>query len=292
MNNVSFAVKKGEIFGFIGPNGAGKSTTIKMITGLSKITSGDIFICGKSVKTNFEKAISSLGGIIENPEMHNFMSGMNNLKYYASLSPQKIKNNEILKIAKLVGLDKRLNDKVSKYSLGMKQRLGIAQALLNNPKLIILDEPTNGLDVNGIIEIRKLLKKLAHEKGVAILVSSHILSEMQVLCDRIAIIVNGEIKQTKTFEDLKRERDAKVVYFINVNYPNFAAKILKDDFNIPVKISNDKVLLNKKLNEIPQMISHLAAKKILIFGAGKIDLTLEEEFLSVVKQSGGDTSIN
>ena len=226
VNDISFSIKPGMIFGFIGPNGAGKSTTIKMITGLTNITKGEIYICGHSIKKEFEKAIKNVGGIIENPEMYHYLSGMDNLKFYASLYPN-ISKQRILDVVELVGLQNRINDKVGKYSLGMKQRLGIAQALLHNPKLIILDEPTNGLDVNGIIEMRRLLKNLAHKDGVAIMVSSHILAEMEMLCDEIAIIVNGKIQQVKTLEEIKESQQSRLVYYIQVNYPNYAAKLLQ-----------------------------------------------------------------
>lgn len=294
VNNISFTVKPGMIFGFIGPNGAGKSTTIKMITGLTNITSGEIFICGHSIKKKFEKAIENVGGIIENPEMYHYLSGMDNLKFYASLYP-KITKQKILDVVELVGLQNRIGDKVGKYSLGMKQRLGIAQALLHDPKLIILDEPTNGLDVNGIIEMRKLLKQLAHKKGVAIMVSSHILAEMEMLCDEIAIIVNGKITQVKSLEEIKESQQNRLIYYIQVNYPNYAAKLLKMQFGVEAKIKKeikDKIFFNCNKKIIPQIISYLVSKKMLVSGAGKLDISLEDEFLEIVKQNSSDTSIS
>lgn len=294
VNDISFTVKPGMIFGFIGPNGAGKSTTIKMITGLTNITSGEIYICGHSIKKDFEKAIENVGGIIENPEMYHYLSGMDNLKFYASLYP-KITKQKILDVVELVGLQNRIGDKVGKYSLGMKQRLGIAQALLHDPKLIILDEPTNGLDVNGIIEMRKLLKQLAHKKGVAIMVSSHILAEMEMLCDEIAIIVNGKITQVKSLEEIKESQQNRLIYYIQVNYPNYAAKLLKMQFGVEAKIKKeikDKIFFNCNKKIIPQIISYLVSKKILVSGAGKLDISLEDEFLEIVKQNSSDTSIS
>lgn len=294
VNDISFSVKPGMIFGFIGPNGAGKSTTIKMITGLTNITSGEIYICGHSIKKEFEKAIENVGGIIENPEMYHYLSGMDNLKFYASLYPH-ISKQKILDIVELVGLQNRIGDKVGKYSLGMKQRLGIAQALLHDPKLIILDEPTNGLDVNGIIEMRRLLKTLAHKNGVAVMVSSHILAEMEMLCDEIAIIVNGKITQVKSLEEIKESQQNRLIYYIQVNYPNYAAKLLKLQFNIEAKIKkevNNRIFFNCNKDKIPQLISFLVNKKMLVSGAGKLDISLEDEFLEIVKQNSNDTSIN
>lgn len=294
VNDISFTVKPGMIFGFIGPNGAGKSTTIKMITGLTNITSGEIYICGHSIKKEFEKAIENVGGIIENPEMYHYLSGMDNLKFYASLYPN-ITKQKILDVVELVGLQNRIGDKVGKYSLGMKQRLGIAQALLHDPKLIILDEPTNGLDVNGIIEMRKLLKQLAHKKGVAIMVSSHILAEMEMLCDEIAIIVNGKITQVKSLEEIKESQQNRLIYYIQVNYPNYAAKLLKMQFGVEAKIKKeikDRIFFNCNKKIIPQIISYLVSKKMLVSGAGKLDISLEDEFLEIVKQNSSDTSIS
>jgi len=165
VDNISFDVYEGEIFGFLGPNGAGKTTAIRMITGLAKPTSGDVFVCGNSITKHFEKAIVNIGGIIENPEMYKNLTGMENLKYYASLYP-KIKKDRIDEVVHLVGMENRINDKVKTYSLGMRQRIGIAQALLHNPKLLILDEPTNGLDPNGVLEMRNFLKTIAFEKNL------------------------------------------------------------------------------------------------------------------------------
>lgn len=294
VNDVSFNIKSGMIFGFIGPNGAGKSTTIKMITGLTNATSGEVFICGHSVAKEFEKAISNVGGIIENPEMYHYLSGLDNLKFYASLYPNVTKQ-KIMDTVELVGLQKRINDKVGKYSLGMKQRLGIAQSLLHDPKLIILDEPTNGLDVSGIIEMRRLLKTLAHKNGVSIMVSSHILGEMEMLCDEIAIIVNGKIQQVKTIDEIKESQQNRLVYYVSVNYVNYTAKLLQTQFKINARLQDgnkNQVFFNCDKKMLPNIISFLVNKKILVSGAGQLDISLEDEFLSVVKQNSNDTSIS
>ena len=162
VNNVNFSVFAGQIFGFVGPTGAGKSTTIRMITGLTPITNGDVRICGYSIKTAYKKAISRVGGIIEMPQLYPYLTGMKNLKLFAGFYG-KAALARINPIVKLVGMENRINEKVSTYSLGMKQRLGIAQALLSKPQLLILDEPTNGLDPNGIVEMRHILKTLAEK---------------------------------------------------------------------------------------------------------------------------------
>ena len=192
VNNLSFTLYPGQIFGFVGPNGAGKSTAIKMITGLASMSEGDVRISGFSINNSFKKAISSIGAVIEMPQLYSYLSGEKNLKLYASFyGKQAIKR--IPQIVKLVGMENRIKEKVSTYSLGMKQRLGIAQALLNKPNLLILDEPTNGLDPNGIVEIRRILKVLAEKEKMTIIISSHNLAELEQTCDIIGIINNGNL---------------------------------------------------------------------------------------------------
>ena len=162
IKDVTFDIKEGEILGFIGPNGAGKTTTIKLILGLQKITKGNIQINGYDVEKNFEKAIQKVGSIVENPDLYMYMSGYANLKLVANLY-ESVDKKRIDEVVKLVGLENRIKDKVSKYSLGMRQRLGIAQAILHKPNLLILDEPTNGLDPEGIKQVRELIVKLSKE---------------------------------------------------------------------------------------------------------------------------------
>lgn len=203
VDNISFEVNKGEIFGFLGPNGAGKTTTIKMITGLYSITEGQIFIDGHNVVKNFEKALNSVGAIIENPEMYGYLSGLDNLKIYARMH-DGVTKARIEEVVRLVKLENRINDKVSHYSLGMRQRLGLAQALLHKPRLLILDEPTNGLDPKGIKELREMLRELAEKEKLSVLVSSHLLTEMELMCDRFGIIDGGKFIGIKTKDDIKR----------------------------------------------------------------------------------------
>lgn len=203
VENISFKVNKGEIFGFLGPNGAGKTTTIKMITGLYNITEGEIYIDGHNVRTDFEKALNSVGAIIENPEMYGYLSGRDNLRLYARMHGV-INKKRIDEVVNLVKLGNRIDDKVSRYSLGMRQRLGVAQALLHSPSLLILDEPTNGLDPMGIKELREMLRELAQKEGLSVLVSSHLLSEMELMCDRFGIIDSGNMIGIKTLEDIKK----------------------------------------------------------------------------------------
>lgn len=291
VNNVSFAVREGEIFGFLGANGAGKSTTIKMITGLTTITSGDIYINGYSIKFDFENAMERVGTIVEIPEFYNYLTGYQNLKYFAKLSNITDKHR-IDEVVSVVGLSNRINEKVGKYSLGMKQRLGVAQALLNRPQLLVLDEPTNGLDANGIREFRLLLKSLASKEKIAILISSHILSEMQNLCDTIGIIDNGVLLETSRMAEIKQNVTEHGSQFIKCNAPNFAGKIIEQDYKLPVKICNNKVLFTTDENTIAKIIIDLTRRNIAVFGAGEVDASLEDIFLTVVNEGKSGTGIN
>lgn len=202
LDNVTIKIQKGEIVGFVGPNGAGKSTFIKTVLGLYTPTSGIIKIDGIDIKKSFENAIRKVGAIIENPDMYNSLTGYKNLELFLLLNGIKNKN-KIQEVANIVKLGNRIKDKVKTYSLGMKQRLGIAQAIIKEPKLLILDEPTNGLDPLGITELRSIIKKLNVEYGMTILISSHILSELENICDRVIMIDEGKIIEEITLKEIK-----------------------------------------------------------------------------------------
>ncbi|MDP4163743.1 MAG: ABC transporter ATP-binding protein [Bacillota bacterium] len=209
IKGLNFELKEGEVFGFLGPNGAGKTTTIRMLVGLIKPTSGKIEICGYNIESHFYEAMRNLGCIVENPELYPYLSGYDNLLHFARML-DGIGKERIKEVTELVGLTERIHDKVKTYSLGMRQRLGIAQALLGKPKVLILDEPTNGLDPAGIREMRQFIRFLAEKEGLSVLVSSHLLSEIQLLCDRVAIISKGSIIRTDTVEQLLSNREQMV----------------------------------------------------------------------------------
>ena len=196
IKDVSFTVGKGDICGFIGPNGAGKTTVIRMLTSLVKPTSGQIQLNGYDVVTQRKEALQNLGAIVESPIFFSHMSGEEVLMNLALLIPNKTKSErlaKVLEVLEVVGLSDRKKDKVSTYSLGMKQRLGIAQALLNDPQIIILDEPANGLDPLGMVELRELILKLNTEQGITFFISSHLLDELQKICNKLVIIKSGTI---------------------------------------------------------------------------------------------------
>lgn len=212
VDNVSFESKEGEILGFLGANGAGKTTTIRMITGLISCDNGNVIIDGYNIKNDFEKAMDNVGAIVEIPFLYEYMTGIENIKLFAKL--YKASEEGVQEAIRVSGLKERLNDKVKEYSLGMKQRIGLAVALMKQPKLLILDEPTNGLDPMGIKDLREFLKDLAHNKNISVVVSSHILMEMEQLCDRVVVISDGKIICTKTMDEIEKESSLEDV-FIN-----------------------------------------------------------------------------
>lgn len=206
IKGLSFELQKGEVFGFLGPNGAGKTTTIRMLVGLIKPTSGRISICGYDLEKHYTKAIRNIGCIVENPELYPYLSGRENLEYFKRMIPG-VTMERIEEVVHLVRLEHRIDDRVSTYSLGMRQRLGIAQALLSSPKVLILDEPTNGLDPMGIREMREFIRFLAEKEGLTVLVSSHLLSEIQLMCDRVAIMSKGKVLRIDTVSALLTEKE-------------------------------------------------------------------------------------
>lgn len=291
VNNISFTVKEGEIFGFLGPNGAGKTTTMKMICGLTSITHGQIRICNYEIPKDIEKAMTYVGALIENPLMYPNMTGLDNLKYYASLY-KNISKKDIVKFARVVGLEQRLKDKLKTYSLGMKQRLGIAQALLHSPKLLILDEPLSGLDPNGVKEMRDFLKALAREYKIAILISSHMLSDMEQICDTIGIINNGQLLEIRTISSLKETIEGAKRIQIKVDYPNFAGKILVNDMQIKADIAGNRVLAYTTEDKVSEITQKLLNYGISIFGIEIVSKSLEQLFLEIINnKTNGKTNI-
>jgi ABC-2 type transport system ATP-binding protein len=206
IKGIDFELARGEVFGFLGPNGAGKTTTIRMLVGLISPTSGSIHICGHNVVTEFSEAMKHLGCIVENPELYSYLTGWENLQHFARMI-KGVGPERIQEVVQLVGMQERIHDRVKTYSLGMRQRLGIAQAMLGKPKVLILDEPTNGLDPSGIREMRQFIRFLAEEEGLSVLVSSHLLSEIQLMCDRVAIISKGQVLQVESVKTLLSQQE-------------------------------------------------------------------------------------
>lgn len=281
LDNVSFELNAGEILGFIGPNGAGKTTTIKLVLGLQSITSGKVEINGFDVEKDFVKAIERVGAIVENPDFYMYLSGRKNLELVANMY-KNVDNKRIDEVVKLVGLENRIKDKVSKYSLGMRQRLGIAQAILNKPNLLILDEPTNGLDPEGIKDLREFLVKLAKEENMAIFISSHNLSELESFCTKVCIIKNGKVIETASMEALKSETgDERNIYDVEIDNTD-SIKDYKEEIEIVDK-SNFKVTLSKEA--VPDFIEKLIEDNIKVYEFKEEKISLEDAFL---KKTGGN----
>ena len=279
LKDVSFEIKEGDILGFIGPNGAGKTTTIKLILGLQSITSGKVYINGYNVEKEFTKAIEKVGAIVENPDMYMYMSGYDNLKLVSNMY-KGIGTKRIDEVVKLVKLENRINDKVSKYSLGMRQRLGIAQAILHKPNLLILDEPTNGLDPEGIKEMRELLVSLAKNEKMAILISSHNLAELDNFCNKVCIIKNGEIIETSEISAIKKDIDHEQ-FIIEIENTKGINKIYKE-----AEIVNDRVFkINVKKENVPDLIEDMVKNNIKIYGIKEDEKSLEDAFF---ERTGGN----
>ena len=280
VEKISFSIKKGDTVGLIGPNGAGKTTIIKLILGLIKLTEGKVYINGYDIQKDFIKAIEKVGAIVENPDLYMYLSGYDNLKITAN-NYKDITKDRIKEIIKIVGLEKRIKDKVSTYSLGMRQRLGIAEAIINNPELLILDEPTNGLDVNGIIEMRNLIKRLSHQ-GIAILISSHNLTEIDNLCNRIIAIKNGRIITDDTIESFKTFSNEQT-YILELDHLDDLDKAMcKEKFEVLEK-NRIRVYINK--NSISEIMKNLLNNKYQIYSVQEEKLTSEEAFIKKVGEN-------
>lgn len=285
VDGISFSVYPGEVFGFLGPNGAGKTTVIKMITGLLHIDAGEITVNGFSVAKDFEKAMARVGGIIENPEMYGYLSGRTNLEIYGRMHGA-IDRVEMDRVIEMVKLTNRIDDKVKKYSLGMRQRLGIAQAILHKPNLLVLDEPTNGLDPVGIKELRDTLRYLTREQGCAVLVSSHLLNEMELMCDRFGIIDNGKMIDIKTMGDIQEDEQHLVRYHLEVNDVEKASRIaagLVPD-SAPL-IDGGFIDLSVTKEEIAQLNKTWIENGLLVYELSPVKKSLEEEFMDITSGS-------
>lgn len=200
IHDINLTVQQGDIYGFFGPNGAGKTTVMKIMTGLSRADKGKVRLFGHDVATNYEQAMAKVGVLIETAEAYHYMSGRRNLELAARLYPG-LKGSRVDEVLELVGLSRFQHEKVGQYSLGMKQRLGLASAILSRPELLVLDEPTNGLDIEGTVQIREIILQLAREERITFLISSHLIHEMEMICNRIGILYGGRLIR----EGLKKE---------------------------------------------------------------------------------------
>jgi ABC-2 type transport system ATP-binding protein len=281
INGISFDVNEGEIFGFLGPNGAGKTTTIRMIVGFIAPNAGSIKVMGHDIQKERPEALKHIGAVVENPELYTYLSGRENLMQIARV--RNVDKSYVDEIVKQVELDKRIDDKVKKYSLGMKQRLGLAASLIGKPKLLILDEPTNGLDPSGIIDFRRIVRNVARSTGAAVFISSHILSEIQMVCDRVAFINHGEIQAVESLneDNSEDEHENAVLVCRDKEKCRNALKLMDNIYEFSNK--EETFYLNLKKDSIPNVIFELAKKGISIDEIYKKQIALEERYMELVE---------
>lgn len=279
IKGIDLTLYPSQIFGFLGPNGAGKTTTIRMIVGLIKPTEGSVKICGYSVAHDFVNAMSNVGCIIESPDMYKYLTGMENLQQYAAMNrtitPQRIED-----VVEMVGLQNRVKDKVSAYSLGMRQRLGIAQAILSGPKLLILDEPTNGLDPAGITEFRNLIRTLAYEEGMTVFISSHLLLEIQQMCDVVSIIKQGSVIKTANVQDILH--DDRIEW--QLDNPEKAIALLAKHWSIEgVQLKKNTISAQLNQNSLEKINACFIQEGLALSYCTSKQSTLEDLFLDLTE---------
>ncbi|WP_414054554.1 ABC transporter ATP-binding protein [Macrococcus equi] len=285
IKDLSFSVNAGEVFGFLGPNGAGKTSTIRMIVGLNKVSSGSIFIKGYDISKDFKKVIKEVGAIVENPELYPFLSGYDNLVHFAKMN-DNISKERIHEVVELVGLTDAIHMKVKRYSLGMRQRLGIAVSILHRPSVLILDEPTNGLDPAGIKEIRHYIRNLAEKEGVAVIVSSHLLSEIEMMCDRICVIKDGQLVTIQDLNDISEMGQHK--FILKVEQIEAATSVLSElTYVKQMTINHQEIHMDIEENQVPEMIHQLSKANISMHAFYREKVNLESRFFEMI---GGEVN--
>ena len=281
IKDVSFDVKQGEIFGFLGANGAGKTTTIRMLVGLIAANSGSIKVVGCDIKKQREKALAQIGAVVENPELYTYLSGYDNLMVIAKL--RKIPKSAVDEVVEIVGLKDRINDKVKKYSLGMKQRLGLATALLSKPKLLILDEPTNGLDPSGILDFREIIRNVSKTYNTSVFISSHILSEVQELCDTVAFINGGKIVAVEKMEGGKINKEEETLVLVTSEIEKAQEFLGKLSYIKNVNLVGAELRILSELDKSEELIKTLIENDIKVRELYIRHKELEERYMELVE---------
>ncbi|KAF1296741.1 multidrug ABC transporter ATP-binding protein [Enterococcus sp. JM4C] len=279
VQNINFDVYEGEVFGLLGPNGAGKTTIIRSIVSLISRSSGTVLINGMDVSIDFKKTIAEVGAIIENPEFYMYMSGLENLKQFARMSRKDISNETIQEIVDKVKLTNAINQKVKTYSLGMRQRLGLAQALIHKPSILILDEPTNGLDPQGMAEFRDIIREVSSQ-GTAVLISSHLLGEIQQITDRFAIIEKGQLTHIETMSDVMEDSHGK--YVLKVSDVKKAIELLGSKEFIAIELDDNYLEVAINEPQIPEII-RLLIESVDIYSIVAKTGSLEDRFLELTE---------
>ncbi|KZZ84922.1 ABC transporter ATP-binding protein [Bacillus sp. SJS] len=280
-DNVSFSIGTGEIVGLAGPNGAGKTTLMRMITGLIKNYEGEILLNNRSVKTGKKFSRKEIGCVIESPGYYPNMTGYENLQFFGALT-KSITKEEIFEAAELTEIKDALNKKVKHYSMGMKQRLGIAQALIGDPKLLVLDEPTNGLDPSGMRNLRNYLKVIAETKKIAMLISSHSLDEIEKICERVIVLNNGKV--VKTLHLTETEQDT-VFYVFESNDEMLLTAFLEEEGYEPSVLSQNRIRIQIKKEQVQALISKIAERGIGFSSVYEWKESLETQYFELTERS-------
>jgi ABC-2 type transport system ATP-binding protein len=284
VDDVSFNVQEGEVFGFIGPNGAGKTTTIRAMLGLVLPNGGQVRIGGHDVQSDHAAAAKYVGAATEIPGFYPYLTGRRNLRQFGRVIG-RITEKDIDEVLGVVEMKERADDKVKGYSMGMRQRLALAQALLGSPKLLVLDEPTNGLDPTGIISLRVLLRRLVDERGMTVFLSSHNLAEAQLLCDRAAVIALGKIRGQGTMEELLTEQ--VVHYELRVSEPDRAARLLTEQMQLQVVKQEDGTLsVTSKDEQMRNIVHLLVSSGVGVDEAKHAAKTLEDLYVELTQGAG------
>lgn len=287
LDDISFSISKGDVCGFVGRNGAGKTTLMKIITSMLFPDEGEVIICGKNLKIEREKALKNIGAVVETPVMYEYMTGRQNLNYISSML-DGITKDEIEDTIKFSNLGSKIDEKVKNYSLGMKQRLGLAEALLGNISLLILDEPTNGLDPMGVFELKNTIHTMVKEKKVSIFISSHILSEIENICTKVVFIDDGKIISVQEINSNTKVSSEKNI-FIKTNLPKKSSEIIKSITEVKLfKIESYgiSILINTELYDIFEILRKLHDDGINIEGFFEVRQNLEDKFIKMM----GDNS--
>ena len=282
VNDLSFTVNEGDIYGFLGQNGAGKSTTIRMLLTLIQPSSGNIEIFGKKLSISRSEILKQVGAVIEKPDLYKYLSAYENLSIFAKMSDIKVSKKLLMDQLKMVGLEDRAKDNVRTFSQGMKQRLGIAVALVHNPALIILDEPTNGLDPQGIADIRNLILRLSREMGKTVLISSHLLSEIELIANRMIIIHKGKKMVEGTVADLLDP--AHTLVEIDTLNNIETVQLLQQSKWVPFVQKKNQLQLMMNKTAVPELINDLVAMGVQMLSVNSSH-SLENYFLSLTTQS-------
>ena len=282
VEDITFDMREGEIIGLLGPNGSGKTTIMRMMVGLTKTTKGDVYCFEKPLGLGKTAMLKEVGAMIETPEFYNYMSGWSNLKQIARVCGKKVTRARMKELVEFVGLKKVIRKKVKTYSLGMRQRLGLAQALLNDPKVLILDEPVNGLDPQGVQDFRNKLKEIA-ATGVSILISSHLLDEIEKVCDRVIVIEKGRIIADDKLENLVAD---EIIKTLMKTHDVEKTEILVRELGVRYELTNDGfVFENLDREEKARIITYLVNNNVEIDTIRELHTSLEDRFLQI---TGGE----